>query len=145
MSARQGTYASMLLHPSTTTSADLSRHFARIDAPRRDEGTGLELEVLGDDYDITPTLLEHARLRVGIALDRVAHHVRKVRLRLSDANGHRGGSDQCCRVECRLTSGEPLFVEATDADAYVAIDLATTRLKSAVVKEVGRRTERRRN
>lgn len=144
MSARHGTYASMMIPQMSLSAAGLSRRFGEIDEPRNDEGAALELEVLGTDYDITPALLNHARLRVGIALDRMAHHVRKIRLKLSDANGHKGGHDQVCRVECRLSSGEPLVVEATESDAYVAIDVATTRLKSAVVKEVGRRTERRR-
>lgn len=105
---------------------------------------GPDIEVVGADYEITPALEDHALLRTGIAIDRVDNYVRRIRVRLSDANGPRGGEDQLCRIECWLEWGSPIFVEARETDAYVAVDVATTRLKSAVTREVKRRAARAR-
>jgi ribosome-associated translation inhibitor RaiA len=102
----------------------------------------MQCDVIGNRMPYSKALWEHADLRVRIAVSRFVDRIERITVRLKDTNGHRGGVDKCCSIEVLQARGEPVVVEATDADAYVAIDLATTKLKRAITKASRLRWER---
>jgi putative sigma-54 modulation protein len=92
-------------------------------------------------FALTSSLRDHVERQLHHALGRLAHKVRSVVVRLSDTNGPRGGVDKRCLVHVSLPAMPAVVIEESEADMYVAIDRATTR----VGQSVGRRIASRRN
>lgn len=60
--------------------------------------------------------------RVRLALDRLAHRVRKVSVSLTDVNGPRGGIDQQCVLAITpLGVGEPIVALALERTRFDAV------------------------
>jgi ribosome-associated translation inhibitor RaiA len=87
-----------------------------------------------------PTAGLRARIqrRASFALDRFADRVTRVTVRLSDANGPRGGADKTCAVEVVLRGATPVRASDTAPDAYAAIDRALHRAAQSVARTVER-------
>lgn len=88
--------------------------------------------------DAGASLRTHAERALRFALTRFSAAVARVRLRLIDENGPRGGVDQRCRVHVALRDGGTVDVEGVEADARVAIDVVAAR----AARSVARRLER---
>jgi hypothetical protein len=80
-----------------------------------------------------------ARLRVG--LDRLAHRIQRVTVRVVDQNGPRGGMDITCLVDVRLRPRGRLFIQETDLTPLGAV----SRAGDAAATAVTRRFERSRD
>jgi len=83
-------------------------------------------------------LLRHFERRAAFSLDRFRHHIRRVRAKLWDDNGPRGGADKRCRLTLDLSRGPQLHVEAGDRDPRVAVDLALDRASRSLARSVER-------
>lgn len=101
----------------------------------------MELELRATGLNLALSILEYAKRRMRFALDRVALNLDRVILRLTDANGPRGGVSMTCRIAVGLKSGRSIFVGATDESPRVAVDRAADRAARAI----GRKLERIRN
>jgi len=80
--------------------------------------------------------------RVNLALDRLAHRVREVRVSLSDVNGPRGGLDQqCVVIVTPRKEGDPLVgraLEQTRGQAIArSLKRARRRLEDALERQRG--------
>ncbi len=89
-------------------------------------------------------VIEHAvkRSRSEIVQDEQLgeHGVVRIVVRLVDLNGPKGGVDKRCRIAAELSARVPgVLVEATDADAYVAVSQAAARLDERVTRALARR------
>ena len=82
--------------------------------------------------EIAPQLRAYAERRLTAALRRFEHHVRYVRLRVTDVNGPKHGVDARCAITAQLTNGQQLFVEATTSWPFRSITRAASRLSEAV-------------
>lgn len=82
--------------------------------------------------------------RVRFALARFAARVRRVRVRVADLNGARGGIDKRCLLDARLSPRGSVVVEATDRDVESAVSRAADRAARRVGDEFRRRRERAR-
>ena len=88
---------------------------------------------LGDD--------DHADIRrkLGMKLGKFSWSVERVTVRVRDANGPRGGSDQECTVKVVLSGLPSVVVMRRDALLHVAIDEALHAAEKAVRRSLGRR------
>ena len=96
----------------------------------------IEIRTLG--FSLTPGLKGYVERRAEFALDRHRERISRVRVRVDDLNGPRGGPDKSCRVEVRLAGHRAVRATVVDADAYVAIGAAIHRAARAVARHVGR-------
>ena len=95
-------------------------------------------------FSLTDPIQRHVEYRVESALGPVSRWVVTVVARLDDVNASRGGVDKRCRLLVTLRNRATVVTEATDADLYVAIDAATTRVRRAALGAVKRPLYRQR-
>lgn len=84
---------------------------------------------------------EWIRRRLEFALGRFGSRIREVKVRLNDLNGPRGGLDQACGLDARLTSGEHLVVESVQACREAAVSAASDRMARRLREELDRRRD----
>lgn len=77
---------------------------------------------------------EIAEQRLRIVMRRAAFLVPRVKVRLSDLNGPRGGVDKQCRLELTPERGETIVVTATEKDWRHAFENALARSARALVR-----------
>lgn len=88
------------------------------------------------------------RRKLGAKLGKFAASIDRVTVRMTDANGPRGGVDHVCNVKVVLSGLPSVVVERRGASPHVAVDLALRATERAVRRSVGRRRTkplRRRN
>lgn len=84
-----------------------------------------------------PASVALVRKRLEFALGRFAGRVRSLTVRLTDANGPRGGCDKKCVIAVRLTVPRRLVViEDVDADHNAVVSRAAERASRAVSRAV---------
>ena len=104
----------------------------------------MKVEVSGNGIAVTPDLREYARHRLHFLLGRFASRIERVRVRLVDVNGPRGGIDTHCRVQVLGKGINGLVAAALAVNPETAINEATVRLRRVVRREIERVEERRR-
>ncbi len=104
----------------------------------------MQLSIRGN-IRTTNAIREHVERRLSFALDRLAHRVSDVAIRISNEEPHTGPAARACQMRIHLHSGDPLLVEARDRDLYTAIDQAASRAREVVRRAVKRRIGRRRH
>lgn len=98
----------------------------------------MKIEIRSSNVPLSQPLHDHTARRLGFALRTLAEHIDHVVVRLVDLNGPRGGLDKLCRMVVSLRSAGRLIVEATDADAYVAVSQAARRLEERAARRLRR-------
>ena len=98
----------------------------------------MHLDIRGQNFPLTPSLLEHVERRLQFALARFDGRVTRVAVRVADVNGPRGGVDKRCRIAVRVRPAGEIVVEDTCPDLYAAIDGAADRIGRSVQREVER-------
>jgi ribosomal subunit interface protein len=101
----------------------------------------MQIEVSGNGIAVTPELREYAQRRLHFALGRFANRIKRVRIRLADVNGPRGGVDVHCRVRVRGKDIEGLLTTALALNPETAINEAAARMR----RRIERVEERRRH
>ena len=91
---------------------------------------GVEMEK--DDHD-------NIARKLGMKLGKFASSIERITIRLSDANGPKGGWDQVCQIKVVLSGLPSIVVEARASGRQTAIDQATTATAIAVKRRVQRR------
>ena len=82
---------------------------------------------------------ELIRQKLGAKLGKFAASIERVTVRMSDANGPRGGIDHVCHVKVVLSGLPSVVVERRDASPYAVIDLALRATEQAVRRSLSRR------
>ena len=103
----------------------------------------MEVEVRIHSTDVADAVRAYAARRLRFALGRFASRVGRVVVRISDANGARGGIDQRCQVSADLVPSGRVVLEHVDADLFTAIDRASDRVGQAFGREVRKMREAR--
>ena len=102
-----------------------------------------EIRIL--NVDLTGALQSHIERRLRSSLGCFGGRVGRVRVRLTDVNGPRGGPDKSCHISAELLpSGVTLLQQATDANLYAAIGRATEGIRRSFARALGRNRERKR-
>lgn len=99
----------------------------------------MKIDIRSSNVPLSDALHDHTARRLGFALRSMKSRIDRVVVRLLDVNGPKGGPDKVCRMDVRLLPAGRLFVEATDADAYVAISQAARRLEESATRRFSRR------
>jgi ribosome-associated translation inhibitor RaiA len=98
----------------------------------------VDVLVRGARTETSEALREHALRRLFFAVRRFTHRISHLTVRLVDENGPRRGVDSRCSVTADLAGGGQLFVEATAAWPFAAINAAAKRLGAALRHESDR-------
>jgi putative sigma-54 modulation protein len=102
-----------------------------------------EIRIL--NIDLTGALQSYIERRLRSSLGCFGGRVGRVRVRLTDVNGPRGGPDKSCHISAELLpSGLTLLQQATDANLYAAIGRATEGIGRSFARALGRNRERKR-
>jgi hypothetical protein len=79
------------------------------------------------------------RRKLGMKLGKFVASIERVTVRVTDANGPRGGVDHACNVKVVLSGLPSVVVERRDVTSHAAIDLALRATEQAVRRRIGRR------
>jgi len=101
----------------------------------------MRIDIQGQGFRLTAALLDHTERRLRFALTRTSDRIKRVVVRLGDANGPRGGEDKFCKIEVVLEDAPAVLIEDAGADLYAAIDRAAERAGRNVAKRVERLRE----
>ena len=101
----------------------------------------MRIDVQGLGFPLTAALLNHTERRLRFALTRTSDRIRRVVVRLGDANGPRGGEDKFCRLQIHLERAAPVLIEDAGVDLYAVIDRVAERAGRSVAKRIDRRHE----
>jgi ribosome-associated translation inhibitor RaiA len=100
-------------------------------------GTPAHVRVIGVELDDDDRAL--IRRKLGMKLGKFATSIERVSVRITDANGPRGGVDQKCSVKVVLSGLPSVVIERQHAALHAAIDLALRATEQAVRRRVRRR------
>ncbi len=81
----------------------------------------------------------HIRQKLGEKLAKAASSIERVSVRITDANGPRGGVDQVCRIKVVLAGVPSVVVDQRASALRRAIDSGIGRAERAVMSAVRRR------
>ena len=111
----------------------LKRASGRTDALR----TPAHVRVIGVDLNEEDRAL--IRKKLGTKLGKFAASIERVTVRMTDANGPRGGVDHVCNVKVVLSGLPSVVVERQAASPHAVIDLALRATEQAVRRSLSRR------
>ena len=77
--------------------------------------------------------------KLALGFDRFSGEVEGIDLRVTDANGPKGGMDQHCRIVVHLAHKLRVVVEDTGSNLYAVVASALERAEFAVRKQIERR------
>ncbi len=98
----------------------------------------MRIDIQGREFPLTAPLIEHTERRLRFALTRTSGRIRRVVVRLGDANGPRGGEDKFCKIQVFLENSPLVLIEDAGADLYAVIDRAAERAGYNVAKRIDR-------
>lgn len=75
------------------------------------------------------------------ALNRNDKHVTKVKVRLADIKGPRGGVDKRCQIDVSLAGHNDIVIEDIETNLYVAIGRASNRCARTLSRSLARARE----
>ena len=104
--------------------------------------SNVRIQIQSLAFPLTAALLDHTERRLHFALTRIRDGIRRVVVRLGDANGPRGGDEKFCRIHVFLENAPPVLIEDSDGDLFAAIDRAAERAGRNVVKGLYRLQEK---
>jgi putative sigma-54 modulation protein len=99
----------------------------------------MSTNIQSHNFELTDALREYTERRLEYALSRANGQIRRVNVRLYDANGPRGGIDKGCRIQVALKNSGDVVIENLESDLYVAIDRAADRVAWTVTRRLARR------
>lgn len=98
----------------------------------------MQIDIQTRKFALTRALKKRIQQRLGFALDINNAHIQRVKVRLSDINGPRGGEDKCCHIQIGLPNSSDVVVKEVKGDFFSAIDRAAHRASQAVRRKLVR-------
>lgn len=98
----------------------------------------MKIEICGRGIYVSDELREHIERRIRFALLRFEERVPKLRVRLSDLNGPRGGTDKSCLLTATIRPTSTLIIEARSENMYAAINCVVDRASTCLVRRIKR-------
>lgn len=94
---------------------------------------------------LSAALEEHAIARLEAALGQHESHIERVRVRLTDLNGPKGGDgDQRCQLTISLHKQSDILIDERGDDLYAALSTAADRAKNLVGRTLEKIRDKRR-
>ena len=103
----------------------------------------MQIDIHARGFSLTDALETHVHNRLGFTFLHASNRVQRVRVRLSDLNGPRGGVDKRCLVEVRLEGLPAVVVQDVQSNMYTAIDRAVGRTARTVKRRLAQQGSRR--
>ena len=104
----------------------------------------MKLELRSKGVQMTDELRRFIDKKLRFTLGRFSHRVRRVRVRLTDVNGPRGGEDIECHIRASLGPAGTVTINETRGDAFAAVARASERAGRNLSRHLSRaRTARR--
>lgn len=98
----------------------------------------MHIDIQARDFWLTTALRKHVERRLGFALSTRYDRISRIRVRLYDVNGPRGGSDKRCHLHVVIPGQADVVIVDTQPDLYAAIDRAADRVGRAVSRRLAR-------
>lgn len=98
----------------------------------------MSIDVQARGFALTEPLEQYVLGRIRLALGSHFDSIDRLRVRLSDINGPRGGADKQCSVHIALPQHPDVVIEDVQPDMYHAIDSAVRRARHAVRRRLSR-------
>ncbi len=102
----------------------------------------MQVHIQALNFALTDGLRHHIERRLAFALSARDEHIPRVRVRLTDINGPKGGRDMCCHIQVALKGLPDVVVKDTEADVHTAIDRAADRASRTVMRQLRRKVDR---
>jgi ribosomal subunit interface protein len=102
----------------------------------------MQIEIQARGFTLTQALRDYVERRLSFALSARYTHINRIRARLSDINGPRGGDDKRCQIQIILPGHSPVIVEDTESNLYVAIDRASERARRTLTRRLARQRDK---
>lgn len=102
----------------------------------------MQVHIQALNFALTDGLRDHIERRLAFALSARDEHIPRVRVRLTDINGPKGGRDMCCHIQVALRGLPDVVVKDTEADVHTAIDRAADRASRTVMRQLRRKVDR---
>lgn len=104
----------------------------------------MEVQIHIHNTDLVDALRNYIERRLHFSLGRFAGRLGRVKVKIADVNGPRGGIDKSCRISAELLPNRRLVLqEAVDANLFAAVDHATERIGRTFGRQVERDREMR--
>ena len=103
----------------------------------------MHIDIQARVFNLTEALHRFVRRRLESSLSTRYDQIQRIRVRLSDVNGPRGGADKRCQVHVVLPNVQDVIIEDTSADMYTAISRAAERAGRTLTRRFGRKRGRR--
>ncbi len=101
----------------------------------------MQLDIQTNGFSLTDSIKDYTKHRMGFALNRNDKQVTKVKVRLADINGPRGGVDKRCQIDISLAGHNDIVIEDVETNLYVAIDRASDRCARTLTRRLERERE----
>ena len=89
-------------------------------------------------FEVTNGNIQFLHRRLHLALGRLSDSVRRVVVRLSDVNGHRGGIDKRCQLQVQLQGVPDVLIKDVQPDLSLAITRVVDRAARTIARRIGR-------
>ena len=104
----------------------------------------MQIDIQAMNFTLTDGLRSHVARRLAFALSARDEHIHRIKVRLTDINGPKGGEDMCCHIQVALNRLPDVVVKDTEADLYTAIDRAADRVGRTVSRQLARKLAKQR-
>jgi ribosomal subunit interface protein len=101
----------------------------------------MQIEIQARGFTLTKAMRGYVENRLHFALSTRYANLKRARVRLSDINGPRGGSDKRCHIQLTLPRHTPVIIEDTESNLYVAIDRACDRARRTLARRLARQRD----
>ena len=99
----------------------------------------MSIIIRSQGFSVTGAIRAHLMRRFSVALRQFDAGAMRLSVYLKDLNGgEKGGMDKCVLVSIQIPSLEPITVETTSHDLYIAISLGARRTRRAVQRALRR-------
>ena len=102
----------------------------------------MQIEIQARGFTLTQAIRGYIERRLRFALSARYTQINRVRVRLSDINGPRGGCDKRCSIQIMLPGQTPVLIEDTESNLYVAIDRAADRTRRTLTRRLSRQRDK---
>jgi putative sigma-54 modulation protein len=102
------------------------------------EENEMQIDIQSRRFALTGALKRRIKQRLSFALDIKNAHIQRIKVRLSDINGPRGGEDKCCHIQIELPNSPDVVIKEVKSDLHTAIDRASHRAAHSVVRKLSR-------
>jgi ribosomal subunit interface protein len=96
----------------------------------------MQIDIQTNGFSLTDGIRNYTKQRMQFALNRNDKYVTKVKVRLADINGPRGGVDKRCQIDISLAGHNDIVIEDTETNLYVAIDRASDRCARTLTRRL---------